>query len=129
MKAIQWMHLAAFATTVGMTGAAVAATEMNTAPLGQTPQTAGVGGNNQTNSFPPFETWMGDYAAAHEGRITRKEFMEQMNHRWDTLDAQQRGYLSPDQARGIYSTEQATRPAMSGSQVTPGYMGPGNSKK
>jgi hypothetical protein len=54
--------------------------------------------------------------------------MNQMGDRWDRMDAQRRGYLSPDEARGIYSTEQPERPAMSGSQVTPGYMGPGNSR-
>jgi hypothetical protein len=71
---------------------------------------------------------MNDYAVAHQGRITRDEFMNQMGDRWDRMDAQRRGYLSPDEARGIYSTEQPERPAMSGSQVTPGYMGPGNSR-
>jgi hypothetical protein len=120
------MQIAAIASAIGVTGTAVAADNMATSPLGKTPAT--VGANNRTDSFPPLDAWMNDYAVAHQGRITRDEFMNQMGDRWDRMDAQRRGYLSPDEARGIYSTEQPERPAMSGSQVTPGYMGPGNSR-
>jgi hypothetical protein len=76
---------------------------------------------------------MNDYATAHDGRITRDEFMDQMGHRCDAIDAERHGYLSPDQARGIFTAHpgEATGEAMpprSGSDVTPGYMGPGSVK-
>ena len=133
MRARQWTQIAVLASAIGMTAPGIAIATDNkpmksgdaaTAPLGQTPATAGVGGNNRTMSFSPLNTWMDEHAASHQGRISREEFMSQMNQRWDTLDAQKRGYLTPDEARGIYSSpsEQAARPALSGNQVTPGNM-------
>jgi hypothetical protein len=117
--------------------AAGTTTQLQTAPSvrGSTmnstmPGPGAVGGSERMdNTNPaPLDTWMQDYAATHEGRITRREFLDQMGNRWDTLDAQHHGYLTPDEARGIYSQRQSVRPAMSGSEVTPGYMGPGSSR-
>ncbi len=112
MRTRQWIQLAALASAVGVTGTTLAAdishmktNDATTSPLGQTPETAGVGGNNRT-ADQSFDTWMNGYATAHNGRITREEFMGQMNQRWDTLDAQRRGYMTPDQARGIYMPSQ-----------------------
>ena len=98
-----------------------------TSPLGKTPDST-AGANDQSPRLPDLNTWVDQYGTAHNGRITRDEFMDQMGQRWDTLDAEHRGYMTPDEARGIYSTDQAARPARSGSEVTPGYMGPGSSK-
>lgn len=100
--------IAALASTIGVTGAAFAVdghtkvTGAATSPPGQTPQTAGVSGNNKTED-ESFDGWMNKYATAHNGRITREEFMDQMSRRWDTLDAQRNGYMAPDQARRIYT--------------------------
>lgn len=142
MKARQWIRIAAVVSAVGFTGAAVGqvsntpmsnghtgmGTDGTTSPLGKTPETAGVGGNDQSMRLP-MDTWMNNYAASHNGRITREEFMDQMGSRWDMRDSQRRGYMTPEEARGIYgSDDQAARPARSGSEVTPGYMGPGSSK-
>ena len=131
MKARQWMQIAAVASAVGFTGATFAQTmgagSMGTAPLGKTPNT--VGANDQSPRLPNMDTWMNDYAAAHNGRITRQEFMDQMGNRWDMRDTQRHGYMSPDEVRGIYTPDdQAARPARSGSEVTPGYMGPGSTR-
>lgn len=112
MRTRQWIQIAAVASTVGLTGVALAAdnghmkvNDATTSPLGQTPETAGVGGNDKT-ATQNLDTWMNGYATAHNGRITREEFMGQMSQRWDTLDAQRSGYLTPDQARGIYMPSQ-----------------------
>ena len=108
MRTKQWMKIAALASAMGITGTAFAtdtgqmkATDATASPLGQTPETAGVGGNNQTED-QDFDDWMNKYAKAHNGRITREEFMDQMSRRWDTLDARRSGYMTPDQARRIY---------------------------
>lgn len=127
MRAKQWMQIAAVAAAVGFTGTTFAATDTATSPLGKTPQST-TGANNQSPRLPDLDSWVDQYGTAHNGRITRQEFMDEMGQRWDTLDAQRRGYMTPEEARGIYSTEQETRPARTGSDVTPGYMGPGSSK-
>ncbi len=143
MQARKWMQIAAVASAVGFTGAAFGqvtngpmndrhmgmGTDATTSPLGKTPETAGVGGNDQSTRLPNMDTWMNDYATKHNGRITREEFMDQMGNRWDMRDAQRHGYMTPDEARGIYeSDDQAARPARTGSEVTPGYMGPGSTR-
>jgi hypothetical protein len=127
MRAKQWMQIAAVSAALGFTGSTVAATDAMTSPLGKTPEST-AGANNQSPRLQDLNSWMDEYGTAHNGRITRQEFMDEMGQRWDTLDAQRHGYMTPDQARGVYSTEQGTRPARTGSDVTPGYMGPGSSK-
>ena len=108
MRTKQWMKIAALASAIGITGTACAtdtspmkATDATTSPPGQAPEASGVGGNNQTEG-QNFDNWMNGYATAHDGRITRQEFMDQMSRRWDTLDAQRSDYMTPDQARRIY---------------------------
>ncbi len=54
-----------------------------------------------------FDAWMNDYSAAHNGRITRQEYMDQMGNRWDRIDSQRRGYMTPDEAHGVYYGEGA----------------------
>ena len=89
-----------------------------------------LGANNRTGNFNSdnFDAWMSDYATAHNGRITRQEFLDQMGNRWDVIDVQRQGYLTPGEARGIYMPGENATPALTGSQVRPGDMGPGNSK-
>ena len=60
-----------------------------------------MGGNNQTEG-QNFDNWMNGDATAHDGRIARQEFVDQMSRRWGNLDAQRSGYMTPDQARRIY---------------------------
>jgi hypothetical protein len=143
MRARHWMQVAALASAIGVSGTALAADasqtvqqmQQNPAATGGAPH-AGGAGNRATggsermdNSNPAgFDTWMSGHAASHNGRITREEYLRQMGQRWDAIDAQKHGYLTPDQARGIYWDDQAAKPARSGSEVTPGYNGPGSTK-
>ena len=112
MRTQQWMQIAALASAIGITGTTFAAgtaqmktNDTATSPLGKTPETAGVGGSEKTED-QNFDGWMNRYATAHNGRITREEFMGQMGQRWDRMDAERRGYMSPEQARGIYTPSQ-----------------------
>ncbi|HEX6792743.1 MAG TPA: hypothetical protein VF304_02730 [Casimicrobiaceae bacterium] len=138
MNASKWMQVAVMTSAFGFASAAVAADngsmEMNrndsmgmghsqaTAPLGKTPDS--VGANDQSQQIPNMDTWMNDYATAHNGRISREEFMDQMGRRWDRYDTQRNGYLTPEQARGIYSDA----PPRSGSDVDTQDMGPNNAR-
>ena len=69
MRTKQWMKIAALASAIGVTGTAFAAETMKvndaaTSSLGQTPETAGVGGNDKTQS-ENFDGWMNKHATAH----------------------------------------------------------------
>jgi hypothetical protein len=108
MKSGTWVQIAAVALAIGITGTAVAADnspmraiDATTSPLGKTPETAGVGSNDQSPN-QNFDVWMNKRASMNNNRITRAEFMAQMSDRWDMMDAQHHGYLTPDQTRGIY---------------------------
>jgi len=150
MKTRHWMQLAAMVSTIGMAGGAVAADaghtvgqmQNNANPPVATPQGSTVGGaaavggsqrvDNTNPAAAPMDTWMNDYAASHNGRITRREFMDEMGNRWDAIDAQRQGYLTPEQAQGMFTAHPGetvgAMPAQSGSDVNPGYMGPGSTK-
>lgn len=141
MNAKKWMQVAAMTSAFGFASAALAADngqmgmdrngsmgmghDTTTSPLGKTPETAGTGGNDQSMPLP-MDTWMNDYAATHHGRITREEFMNEMARRWDMHDAQRRGYMTPDEASQIYGTDEGQGQPRTGSDVAPGYMGPGS---
>ena len=114
-----------------------ASTDANTpsggARYGSGSSATSIGGSDRlgnTNS-DNFNTWMSDYASQHNGRITREEFLAQMGNRWDQLDAQHQGYLTPDQVEEILvitpDTASAT-PPRTGSDAQPGDMGPGNTR-
>jgi hypothetical protein len=144
MRARHWMQIAALASAIGASGTALAADagstvkqmQQNPSPNAGASQGAmsaapnSVGGSERMDNSNPagFDAWMRDYATSHNGRITRDEYMRQMGQRWDAIDAQRQGYLTPDQAHGIYWNEQAGRPPRTGSEVTPGYTGPGSVK-
>ncbi|MEO8536771.1 MAG: hypothetical protein ABI533_04540 [Betaproteobacteria bacterium] len=102
---------------------------MSTEKLGKTQGSAGA--NDRTASFPPdsFDAWMDQRAGTNNGRITRQEFLDQMGNRWDQNDREHHGYMTPDQARNIYSYDNGGMPARTGSAVVPGNMGPGNVRK
>jgi hypothetical protein len=92
-----------------------------------------IGGSDRLGSTNSdnFNTWMSDYASQHNGRITREEFLAQMGNRWDRLDAQHQGYLTPDQVEEILviTPEAASAsPPRTGSDAQPGDMGPGNAR-
>lgn len=88
-----------------------------------------IGGDDRlaTTNSENFDQWMSDYAAQHNGRITRQQFLDEMGNRWDVVDAQRQGYLTPGEAREIFIFENAS-PAQTGSDVRSGDMGPGNAR-
>lgn len=66
--------------------------------LGESPTERGDQGDTKSANF---DQWMSDYAAAHEGRITRDQFLDQMGRRFDAADTSNRGYLMQDQLHGV----------------------------
>ena len=150
MSARRWMQIAAVASAMGSTGTAMAADAAHTVGQGQTNPNAAVetpqgdtvtapqsvGGSERmdnTNPAAPLDTWMSDYAAAHNGRITRDEFLNQMGQRWDAADAQHRGYLTPDEIDNVFpahpgNSPETASPPRTGSDVEPGNMGLGSVK-
>ena len=150
MRARQWIQVATVASAVGLIGTAVAAdydpvkvndtavpnaaaadtnggasmaTDSITPPLGQNSETAG-GNRMGRTSTQNFDKWMNENASTHNGRITREEFMAQMSNRWDTLDTQRQGYLTPDQVRSIYGRQQPLGATPSDSETASGDIAP-----
>ncbi len=87
------------------TGSGSMATDSITPPVGHSPKTAAGSGLDRM-STQNLDKWMNEQASMHNGRITREEFMAQMSNRWDTLDIQRQGYLTPDQVRSVYRRQQ-----------------------
>ena len=123
---LNWMQIAVITSVVALNGPALAADAgQTTSQIQGTPPPAmsrstgttakSVGGSERMDNSSPggMDAWMTDHAAAHNGRVTRKEFLDQMGNRWDMMDAQRRGYLTPEQARGIYGSG----PTLSGSDA------------
>lgn len=75
-----------------------------------------------------FDARMSDYAAQHDGRISRDEFMSEMGNRWDQLDTQHNG-LTPYEVQEIFVfTPANAAPARSGSDEQSGDMGPSSTR-
>jgi hypothetical protein len=49
-----------------------------------------------------FGAWANDYAARHDGHITRQEFLDEMGNRFDRMDGQHQGYLTPYEVEEIF---------------------------
>jgi hypothetical protein len=76
-----------------------------------------------TTNSDNFDQWMSDYAAQHGGRITREQFLDEMGNRWDVIDAQRNGSLTPGEVREIFIFENAA--PSGGSDVQPGAANAG----
>jgi hypothetical protein len=84
-----------------------------------------LGGTSSEN----FDQWASDYASQHNGRITRQEFLDQMETRWNALDTQHQGYLTPQQMQEFFATpDESALPPRTGSDVQSGDMGPGSTR-
>jgi hypothetical protein len=103
---------------------------------GSRPVTSGSGAPVTTgtkNSFSATSTdnmngWASDYATRNRGRVSRQAYMDEMGRRWDTADRGGQG-LTPAEVSRLYgNVDSAAPPAMTGSGVQPGNMGPGNAK-
>lgn len=73
-------------------------------------------------------TWERGYAAQHNGRISRDAYMEEMGRRWDALDRNRQGLTPSEVSRLTGHVDSSAPPALTGSGVQAGNMGPGNSK-
>jgi len=73
-----------------------------------------------------FDGWMTDHSRAHEGRISRQAYMDEMARRWDAADARRQG-LSVEEINRTYGWSE--RDSTTGAITTPGYMGPKDVKK
>jgi hypothetical protein len=110
---------------------------MGGARYGSGSSATSVGGSDRLGSTNSdnFNTWMSDYASQHNGRITREEFLAQIGNRWDQLDAQHQGYLTPDQVEEILvivpdnaSTQDNSSTPRTGNDVQPGDMATGSTR-
>jgi hypothetical protein len=151
------MQIAAVASALGLTGTAIAndadrtpatdtsaatmdngvatSTDANApsggAPYGSGSSATSVSGQERlgnTNS-DNFDARMSDYAAQHNGRISRDEFMSEMGNRWDQLDTQHNG-LTPYELQEIFvfTPPANAAPPRSGSDVQSGDMSPGSTR-
>ena len=133
MKTRPLLNMAVICSAALLTGHALA-NDINATTHNQAMATANTpraGGANNTNSRS-VDSWMNDYAAAHNGRVTREDFLNEMGERWDAIDTQKRGYLSPSEARAVFGAHPGEPLAKNGAAPTqpaqPGYMGPGSVK-
>lgn len=150
MRTTHWMQIAAVVATAGVAGTALAdGVDRTTAGSGVSAKQGGMANEQLGASLPGargaqsmgddrmestnsdnFDRDMSDYAAQHNGRITRQEFLDRMGSRFDRFDAEHRGYLTPEETHRmfVYAPGERAVPARTGSGVKPGDMGPGNSK-
>ena len=49
-----------------------------------------------------FDAWANDYAARHDGHITRQQFLDEMGSRFDRLDSRHQGYLTPYEVEEVF---------------------------
>ncbi|MGE5104039.1 MAG: hypothetical protein ACM3NZ_04810 [Betaproteobacteria bacterium] len=49
-----------------------------------------------------FDAWANDYAARHDGHITRQQFLDEIGSRFDRLDSQHQGHLTPYEVEEIF---------------------------
>jgi hypothetical protein len=70
---------------------------------------------------PSVDNWASDYARAHQGRVSRQAYMDEMGRRWDAYDRSGQG-LTPDQFSQLYGS-----PPLVGAERA-GNMGPANQR-
>ena len=78
------------------------------------------------NAAASWPHWMSNYSTAHQGRISRQAYFDEMGRRWDAADARRQG-LSVDEINRLYGP--ANSDQVTGAVTAPGYMGPKDSKK
>jgi len=80
----------------------------------------------QPNAAASWPHWMNNYSTAHNGRISRQAYFDEMGRRWDAADARRQG-LSVDEINRLYGP--ANSDPVTGAVTAPGYMGPKDTKK
>jgi hypothetical protein len=66
------------------------------------PSSANGGERLSTTNSGNFDAWASDYASQHNGRISREEFLNEMGQRFDQLDKQHQGSLTPNEVQEIF---------------------------
>ena len=114
------------------------------------PVNAGGTGAHAQGTGAQDDTWTSQAAEQYNGRIpravyldemgrrwnangnhavTREQYLDRLGRRWDSLDANGRGLTPAEVSRLSGHVDSNTSgPALSGSGVQPGNMGPGNTK-
>ena len=87
-----------------------------------------VGGRSVNEPNGDFNHWVNDWSAKHHGRVTRDAYMNEMNRRWEARDHEGRGLTPREVSEMTGRVDSEAAPALSGSGVQPGNMGPGNSR-
>ena len=72
--------------------------------------------------------WANDWSAKHQGRISHDAYMNEMNRRWHAMDREGKGLTPREVSEMTGHVDSNAAPALSGSGVQPGNMGPGNSR-
>ncbi len=63
---------------------------------------SGAGASGTASGSESFDAWTNDYAARHDGHITRQEFLDEMGNRFDRLDSRHQGYLTPYEVEEVF---------------------------
>ena len=91
------------ATTNGKSAAPAnaATSDERSTPQGETDSAASDRGASASGS-ESFDAWANDYAARHDGHITRQQFLDEMGSRFDRLDSRHQGYLTPYEVEEVF---------------------------
>ncbi len=105
------------------TGGAVATTNGGSTNAGMAAARSG-----QSFSKTGMSDWANDYATAHQGRITRQAYMDEMSRRWQGADRSNQG-LTPAEVSELYgNVDSAAAFNPNPGSVQAGNMGPGSAK-
>jgi hypothetical protein len=115
------------ATTNGKSAAPAnaATSDERSTPQGETDSAAsdrGASASGSASGSESFDAWANDYAARHDGHITRQQFLDEMGSRFDRLDSQHQGYLTP------YEVEEIVIFAPADTTSGPGETGSANTQ-
>jgi hypothetical protein len=114
--------LVALGMSIAVTASAQTAATPNTnPPAGQNNPKAPDNTMKATAPGGSFSGWMSDYSTKHEGRISRKAYMDEQGRRWDTMDKSNKG-LTADEINQTYGYggSMGNSSTMAGSSTTSG---------
>jgi len=91
----------ALVVALGMSIAVAASAQTGTPPAGQNNPKAPDNTMKAASPANSFSGWMTDYSTKHEGRISRKAYMDEAGRRWDAMDKSNKG-LTTDEINQMY---------------------------
>jgi hypothetical protein len=117
-------------TTTGTRGTASTPNNNNNPSAGAASNTNSLTGpqsNTVDRGTSPsgYHWWQKEWWQQHaqNNRVTRKEYMDQMGRRWDEMDTQRRGYMTPDELARAFGDETTVAPGGATSRSTAGGAG------